>query len=99
MAPCPANREEREQGSDPENTDSDSDGLTDGEEKRTGGDPTRPDSDDDGLPDADEAAAGLNLREQDTDKRRADRRGGARRRAPTRPRRTATARWARPATA
>ena len=52
-------------GTDPDDPDSDDDGILDGDERVT--DPLDPDSDDDGLNDGDEAHAGTDPNDPDTD--------------------------------
>jgi putative cell wall-binding protein len=54
-------------GSDPEDADSDDDGLADGEEVDLGSDPTDADSDGDGLSDGDEVGRGSDPTDVDSD--------------------------------
>jgi hypothetical protein len=53
------NLQEYQEGTDPANTDTDSDGLTDGWEVQNGTDPTNSDTDSDGMPDGWEVQSGL----------------------------------------
>ena len=60
--------EERDEGTDPSDADTDDDGLSDREEvEETGTDPTHADTDGDGLSDGDEIDAGTDPHEADTD--------------------------------
>ncbi|MFX1252815.1 MAG: binary toxin-like calcium binding domain-containing protein, partial [Promethearchaeota archaeon] len=62
------NLEEYNQGTDPRNSDSDGDGVNDGDEVNTySSDPNNPDSDGDGLEDGEEVTYGTNLNNPDSD--------------------------------
>ncbi|MFX0064596.1 MAG: hypothetical protein ACFFC7_20680, partial [Candidatus Hermodarchaeota archaeon] len=62
------NLEEYNQGTDPRNSDSDGDGVNDGDEVNTySSDPTNPDSDGDGLDDGEEVTYGTILTNPDSD--------------------------------
>ncbi len=54
-------------GTDPNNPDSDGDGITDKDEETVGTDPTNPDSDEDGLSDGNELIIGTDPNDADTD--------------------------------
>lgn len=63
-----SNLDEQSAGTDPNEADSDGDGLSDGDEINVhGSDPSKVDTDGDGLDDAEEVAAGTDPRKVDTD--------------------------------
>jgi hypothetical protein len=66
-SPVADDGEEKEFGSDPNDNDTDDDGLDDGAELEQGSDPLNADSDDDGLNDGEEDSLGTDPNKADTD--------------------------------